>query len=91
MRWRTLAPLGSVVVVEQNLKATEYMNIIPDQLHPYIASVFANGNGMFQQDDAQCHKAWIDLEWFHEYDAIFPLMFWPPNSLDLNPIGPTSS
>ncbi|GFU97398.1 transposable element Tcb2 transposase [Trichonephila clavipes] len=78
--------LGHVVVVEQTMNATGYLNIIADQLHPYMASVFPAGNGMFQQDNAPCHKAKIVLEWFQEHDAEFQLMSWPPNSLDFNQI-----
>ncbi|GFX21721.1 transposase domain containing protein [Trichonephila clavipes] len=42
--------LGPVVVVEQTNNATGYLNIIADQLHRYMASVFPAGNGMFQQE-----------------------------------------
>ncbi|GFW24425.1 transposase domain containing protein [Trichonephila clavipes] len=68
------------------MNATGYLNIIVDQLHPYVTSVFPAGNGMFQQDNALCHKAKIVLDWFQEHDAEFQLMSWPPNSLDLNQI-----
>ncbi|GFU88927.1 transposase domain containing protein [Trichonephila clavipes] len=86
MPWGTLswASLGPVVVVELTMNATGYLNIIADQLHPYMASVFPAGNGMFQQYNAPYHKATIVLEWFQEQDAEFQLMFWPPNSPVLN-------
>ncbi|GFU55377.1 transposase domain containing protein [Trichonephila clavipes] len=78
--------LGPVVVVELTMNATGYLNIIADQLNPYMASVFPDGNGMFQQDNAPCHKAKIVLEWFQEHDAEFQLMSWLPNSPDFNQI-----
>ncbi|GFX90901.1 transposable element Tc1 transposase [Trichonephila clavipes] len=68
------------------MNATRYLNILADQLHPYMASVFPAGNGMIQQDNAPCHKAKIVLEWFQEHDAEFQLMSWSPNSPDLNQI-----
>ncbi|CAL1285354.1 unnamed protein product [Larinioides sclopetarius] len=80
------ASLGPVVMVEQTMNATGYLNIIADQLHPYMTSVFPAGNGMFQQDNAPCHKVKVVLEWFQEHDAEFQLMSWPPNSPDINPI-----
>lgn len=88
MLWGTFswASPGPVVVVERTMNATGYLNIIADQLHPYMASVFPAGNGIFQQDNAPCHKAKIVLEWFREHDAEFQLMSWPPNSPDINPI-----
>lgn len=88
MLWGTFswATLGPVVVVEQTMNAANYLNIIADQLHPYMASVFPTGNGIFQQDNAPCHKARIVLEWFEEHTDEFHLMSWPPNSPDINPI-----
>ncbi|GFU12311.1 transposable element Tc1 transposase [Trichonephila clavipes] len=61
MLWRTFswAILGLVVVVEQTMNATGYLNIIADQLHPYMTSLSPAGKGMFQQDNAPCHKAKI--------------------------------
>ncbi|GFS84758.1 transposable element Tcb2 transposase [Trichonephila clavipes] len=80
------ATLGLVVVVEQTMNATGYLKMIAGQLHPYMASVFPAGNGMFQLDNAPCQKSKIVLEWFQEHDAEFQLMSWPPNSSDINPI-----
>ncbi|GBN78056.1 hypothetical protein AVEN_220739-1 [Araneus ventricosus] len=68
------------------MKAANYLNIITDQLHPYMALVFPTGNGIFQQDTAPCHKARIVMEWFEEHTDEFHLMSWPPNSPDLNPM-----
>ncbi|GBN67386.1 hypothetical protein AVEN_206033-1 [Araneus ventricosus] len=86
MRWGTLswAALGPVVVVEQTMKAANYLNIIADQLHPYMAFVFPTGNGIFKQDNASCHKARIVLECFEEHTDEFHLMSWLPNSQNLN-------
>ncbi|GBN00555.1 hypothetical protein AVEN_76605-1 [Araneus ventricosus] len=49
--WAALEP---VVVVEQTMKAANYLNIIADQLHPYMAFVFPTGNGIFHQDNSPC-------------------------------------
>ncbi|GBO36422.1 Transposable element Tc1 transposase [Araneus ventricosus] len=38
------AALGPVVVVEQTMKAANYLNITADQMHPYMAFVFPTGN-----------------------------------------------
>ncbi|GBL92538.1 Transposable element Tc1 transposase [Araneus ventricosus] len=86
MLWGTFswAALGPGVVVEQTMKAANYLNIIADQLHPYMVFVFPTRNGIFQQDNAPCYKARIVLEWFEEHTDEFHLMSWPPNSLDFN-------
>ncbi|GBO35894.1 hypothetical protein AVEN_244096-1 [Araneus ventricosus] len=64
MLWGTFSwdVLGPVVVVEQTMKAANYLNIIADQLHPYMAFVFSTGNGIFHQGNAPWHKARIVLE-----------------------------
>ncbi|GFW30062.1 transposable element Tcb2 transposase [Trichonephila clavipes] len=54
LSWASLRP---VVVVEQTMNATRYLNIFADQLHLYMTSVFPAGNGMFQQVQVSCHKA----------------------------------
>ncbi|GFU60120.1 transposable element Tc1 transposase [Trichonephila clavipes] len=61
MLWRTFcwAFLGPVVVEEQTMNVTWYLNISANQLHPYMTSVSPAGNGMFQQGNAPCHKAKI--------------------------------
>ncbi|GBO46691.1 Transposable element Tc1 transposase [Araneus ventricosus] len=86
MLWGTFswAALGPVVVVEQTMKAENYLSIIADQLHPYMAFVFLTGNGLFQQDNAPCHKTRIVLQWFEEHTDEFHLMSWPSNSPVLN-------
>ncbi|GFU85300.1 transposase domain containing protein [Trichonephila clavipes] len=86
---RIIAPPGGAphslrnTVVENTMNATGYLNIIADQLHPYMASVFPARYGKFQQDNNPCHKAKIVLEWFQEQNAEFQLTSWPPNSPDL--------
>ncbi|GFW70975.1 transposase domain containing protein [Trichonephila clavipes] len=67
------------------MNATVYLNIIADQLHSYMASVFPAGNVMLLKDNAPYQKATIVLEWFQEHDDEFQLMSWPPNAPDLNP------
>ncbi|GBL78665.1 Transposable element Tc1 transposase [Araneus ventricosus] len=73
MLWGTFSweALGPVVAVEQTMKAANYLNIVADQLHPYMAFVFPTGNGIFQQDNAPGHKARIVLEWFEEHTDEF--------------------
>ncbi|GBM71957.1 Transposable element Tc1 transposase [Araneus ventricosus] len=86
MLWGTFswAALGPIVVVEQTMKAANYLNIIAEQLQPYMAFVFPTGNGIFQQDNVPCQKARIVLERFQEHTDEFHLMSWSPNSPVLN-------
>ena len=72
--------------VEQRLNATGYLNIIANQVHPFMVAVCPSVNGFLQQDDAPCHKARIVHEWFHKHDSEFYVLQWPAQSPDLNPI-----
>ncbi|GBO38932.1 hypothetical protein AVEN_86310-1 [Araneus ventricosus] len=69
-----MSALGPVVVVEQTMKAGNYLNTIADQLNPYMAFVFPTGNRIFQQDNAPCHKTRIVLECFEEHIEELDLM-----------------
>ncbi|KAK3510356.1 hypothetical protein QTP70_004933 [Hemibagrus guttatus] len=51
-----------------------------------METVFPDGCDLFQQDNAQCHKAKTVQEWFDEHNNEFEVLTWPPNSPDLNPI-----
>ncbi|KAK3543439.1 hypothetical protein QTP70_020917, partial [Hemibagrus guttatus] len=55
-------------------------------LPPFMETVFPDGCGLFQQDNAPCHKAKMLQEWFDEHNNEFEVLTWPPNSPDLNPI-----
>ena len=68
------------------MKTPDCLIIIADPLYPHKVSVFLTGKGIFQQDNAPCHKARIVLEWFKEQKDEFQLMSWFPDSPDLNPI-----
>ncbi|GBN75143.1 Transposable element Tc1 transposase [Araneus ventricosus] len=88
MLWGTFswAALEPVVVVEQTMKAANYLNIIADQLYPYMAFLFPTGIEIIHQDNAPCHKARIVLECFEEHTDELHLMSWRPNSPDINPM-----
>lgn len=48
---------------------TTYLNIVADQGQHVIATVFSEGSGLFQQDNAPCHTAKLVQEWFVEERA----------------------
>jgi len=65
---------------------TTHLNIVADHTHPFMETVFPGGCGLFQQDNAFCHKAKMVQEWFEEHNNEFEVLTWPPNSPDLSPI-----
>ena len=48
--------------------------------------VFSDVCGLFQQDNALCHKAKMVQECFEEHIKEFEVLTWPPIYPDLNPI-----
>jgi len=48
--------------------------------------MYPSTDGYFQQDNAPCHKAQTILNWFLEHDNEFPVLKWPSQSPDLDPI-----
>ncbi|KAK3541088.1 hypothetical protein QTP86_012747 [Hemibagrus guttatus] len=51
-----------------------------------METLFPDGCGLFQQDNAPCHKAEMVQEWFDDHNNQFEELTPPPNSPDLNPI-----
>ncbi|KAK3523760.1 hypothetical protein QTP70_009232 [Hemibagrus guttatus] len=74
--WETLCP---AVHVDVTLTRSTYLSIAADHAHSFMETLFPDGCGLFQQDNAPCHKAKMGQEWFE-------VLTWPPNSPDLNPI-----
>uniref|UniRef100_A0A671YBG6 Tc1-like transposase DDE domain-containing protein n=1 Tax=Sparus aurata TaxID=8175 RepID=A0A671YBG6_SPAAU len=81
--WETLGP---AIHLDVALTSTTYLNILADQVHPFIQTVFPDGSGFFQRDSTPRHTAKIVQEWFEEHNDEFTVLTWPPNSSDLNPI-----
>ena len=81
--WYSLGPL---IPIEGTLNRFGYLSILADAVHPYMFTVFPDGDGTFQQDNAPCHTAAIIKDWLEEHNQEFQVLPWPPNSPDLNPI-----
>ena len=52
--WETWGP---GIDVDVTLTPNTYLNIVADQVHPFMAKVFPDGSGLFQQDKVSSHKA----------------------------------
>ncbi len=72
--------------MDVNLTSATYLKIVSNHVHPFMAMVFPDGKGLFQQNNAPCHTAKVVQEWFEEQNIVFKVLPWPPNSPDLNPI-----
>ncbi|KAK3513336.1 hypothetical protein QTP70_012369 [Hemibagrus guttatus] len=81
--WETLGP---AVHVDVNVTRSTYLSIVADHVHPFMETLFPDGCGLFQQDNAPCHKAEMLQEWFDDHNNQFEELTPPPNSPDLNPV-----
>ena len=79
--WETLGP---AIHVDVNLTRVTYQNIVANQVHPFMAMVFPDGSGLFQQDNAPCHTVHLVRKWFEEHDEVFTVLPWPPNCMTRN-------
>ena len=89
--------MGSLVVCDEDgISANEYEDILYDGLfslvddlleppeEPDTIQVADENTFIFMQDNAPCHKVTEGLEFLRE--NYVPIMEWPPQSPDLNPI-----
>lgn len=46
------------------------LNIVEDQVHPFMADVFPDGSSLFQQNNAACYTANIVQQWLEEHERV---------------------
>ncbi|GFU13658.1 transposable element Tcb2 transposase [Trichonephila clavipes] len=79
--WRGLGPL---VTLHGKVKAAHYVNILRDQVHPFVQTSFPGECSLYQVDNAPIHTAKIVQEWFAEHEGEIGHLDWPSQSPDLN-------
>ncbi|GFY06210.1 transposable element Tcb1 transposase [Trichonephila clavipes] len=79
--WRGLGPL---VTLHGKVKAAHYVNILRDQVHPFVQTSFPGECPLYQDDNAPIHTAKIVQEWFAEHEGEVGHLDWLPQSPDLN-------
>ena len=81
--WHELGPL---VHLNTSLTGDRYVTLLGDHLQPFMDFMYPHNDGIFQQDNAPCHRAGVVQNWFEEHSGEFRRMVWPPRSPDMNPI-----
>lgn len=71
MLWAILYP---GIRVDVTLTLTTFLRIVADHVHPFMATVFPDVSGLFQQDNMPCHTAQIVQKWFEEHDNEFKVL-----------------
>ncbi|GFW58193.1 transposable element Tcb1 transposase [Trichonephila clavipes] len=78
--WRGLGPL---VTLHGKVKAAHYVNILGDQVNPFVQTSFPGECPLYQEDNAPIHTAKIVQEWFaeHEGESKLRARFPPPSTI----------
>lgn len=78
--------VGRICVINGNINAQKYINVILEpKLMPSAHDLFQDNEAfIFQQESAPCHVAAVCKKWFQ--DNHIPLLEWPGNNPDLNPM-----
>jgi hypothetical protein len=86
MVWGSFAAhgVGVLHMVEGIMTKEVYLNVLNDAMIPSADMLFDRENWIFQQDNDPKHTAKVVKAYFEEENV--PLMDWPTQSPDLNPI-----
>lgn len=77
--------VGVLHIIDGTVNAAAYGSILTSHLLPSIEKLqTTEGEFIFQQDNAPCHRARTITSWFANNDI--PVLPWPANSPDLSPI-----
>jgi hypothetical protein len=78
----TAAGPGSLIPVTGTVTAVKYIDILQQHLIPHCSVWYPDGNFIYQQDNAPCHKASTVQQFLMNNDI--RTLDWPPYSPDLN-------
>ena len=78
-----------VIPLEGKVNVNHDFMVPSDHLHPMLQHFFPARRGVFQDDNAPIHRAWLVVQWFDEHDTGVVHMPWPTQSPDISPIKQT--
>lgn len=75
---------GRLYIVEGTMRQDQYIQVLESKMLPQVKEWFPDGDFVFMQDSAPCHKAKRVTEYLKKQKI--KVLDWPGNSPDLNPI-----
>jgi len=79
---------GPIIRLHGRITSGDYVDILGNQVHPMIQTIFPNGDAVFQDDNAPIHTSRAVQSWFEEHESELNHLPWPAQSPDLNIIEP---
>jgi len=76
--------VGPLVIIEGTVNAKKYIELLEENLLPFLDELEESETYIFQDDNAPCHTARLVKSWKEENSINF--LPWPFQSSDLNPI-----
>ena len=70
----TWLQLGPIVRLQGTMTGACYLDILSDHLHPFLVLEHPDGDAVFQQDNATCHRSLVARRWFDEHSSEFTTM-----------------
>ena len=68
---------GPLITPNRRIIASDYVDILGNQVHPMIKMMFLNQDANFQDDDSPIHIARRVQSWFEEHEDELQHLPWP--------------
>ncbi|GFX82193.1 DDE_3 domain-containing protein [Trichonephila clavipes] len=72
------------MTLKGRITGEKYKEILADQVHPKMQTLFPTGDGIFQDDNAFIHASELVQSWFDEHENEVQHLPLPAQSFDLN-------
>ena len=76
--------LGNIIFIDERLTGVRYVQLLKENLFTSASKLGMENNFVFQQDNDPKHTSKVAQQFFESQGV--PLLSWPPQSPDLNPI-----
>ncbi|GFX79517.1 hypothetical protein TNCV_825061 [Trichonephila clavipes] len=70
--------VGKLYIVSGTVKAMDYIEILQNKLLPTARDLLGNQSGIFQDDNALCHRVKVVQKWLEDHTVT--RMNWPGQS-----------
>ena len=88
MVWAAISWYSAGPITLHDRITGDYVDILGNQVHPVIQTIFPSGNAVFQDDNAPILTSRAVQSWFEEHESELNYLPWSAQSPSLNIIEP---